>query len=135
MYQGNNMRLLRVCLSEAIYRNPFIMIQQQSLHRVGQHYAKFHTMSIGCLADGGEEGVDDASYEIEGHATVRLEIVQLVEKGAEAVVQHVSDIWVVLMLGGKGGERSEEAVGVGLGIETVEELAVGHAITIMEHGS
>ena len=42
---------------------------------------------------------------------------------------------LTVMLGGKGRQRGEEAVGVGLGIEAVEELAVGHAISFMEHGS
>ena len=111
------------------------MIPQQSLHGVGQDEAKFHTLAFGSLLDGGKEGADDASYEIEGHPAVRLEIVQLVEKGAEAVVQHGGDVWVVLMLGSKGDERGEKAIGVGMGIEAVEELAVGHAVTIMEHGS
>ena len=92
-------------------------------------------MAFGSLPDGGEEGADDATHEMERHVTVRIEIVQLVEEGAEAVVQQGGDVGVVLVLGGKGGERGEKAVGVGLGIETVEELAVGHAITIMEHGS
>ena len=111
------------------------MIPQQSLHGVRQHYAKFHTLAFGSLLDGEEEGADDATHEMERHVTVRLEIVQLVEEGAEAVVQHGGDVWVVVMLGSKGDERGEKAIGVGMGIEAVEELAVGHAVTIMEHGS
>ena len=50
-------------------------------------------------------------------------------------MQNGGDVGVGLMLGGKGGERGEKTVGVGLGLEAVEELAVGHTITIMEHGS
>ena len=92
-------------------------------------------MAFGSLSDGGEEGADDATNEMERLGAVCLEIVQLVEEGAEAVEQQGGDVGVVLVLGSKGGERSEEAIGVGLGIEAVEELAVGHAITIMEHGS
>ena len=92
-------------------------------------------MAFGSLSDGGEEGADDATHEMERHVTVHIEIVQLVEEGAEAVVQQGGDVGVVLVLGSKASERSEEAIGVGLGIEAVEELAVGHAITIMEHGS
>ena len=92
-------------------------------------------MAFGSLSDGGEEGADDATHEMERLGAVCLEIVQLVEEGAEAVVQQGGDVGVVLVLGSKGGERGEKTVGVGLGIEAVEELAVGHAITIMEHGS
>lgn len=105
------------------------------MHGVGQKDAEGDSAAFGGLLDGGEEGADDASHKIEGLVTVRLEIVQLVEKGAEAVVQHGVDVWVVVMLGGKGCQRGKEAVGVGLGIEAVEELAVGHAISFMEHGS
>ena len=111
------------------------MVLHQCLHRVGQKGAEGDAMAFGGLSDGGKEGADDTTHEIEGHGAELLEIVQLVEEGAEAAVQQGGDVGVVLVLGGKGGKRGEKAVGVGLRIETVEELAVGHAITIMEHGS
>ena len=111
------------------------MVLHQPRHRVGQKSAEGDSVAFGGLSDGGKESADDTTHEIEGHGAVRLEIVKLVEEGAEAAVQQGGDVGVVLVLGGKRGERGEETVGVGLRIETVKELAVGHAITIMEHGS
>ena len=49
------------------------MVLHQRLHRVGQKGAEDNTMAFGGLSDGGKEGADDATHEMERHVTVRLE--------------------------------------------------------------
>ena len=80
------------------------VVAHETHHGVGHEGAERNAMPPGRTLDGGEERVDNAPGEAEGQKAVTTEIAQLLEIGIETIVEQGGNVFVVLMLGGKGGK-------------------------------
>ena len=115
------------------------MIFLQTFDGVGEDGA-YRLAEVGeVAAQGGLDGLGEAANEVELHVATAAALDDCGQRAIVPIVQrcayHLGTVALPLVMHREGGQRSEEAVGVGLVIDGINQLGIAHGVNLMEHVS